>query len=155
VPRCAPQAQIILGDARLKLAEQPDGWFDVLLIDAFSSDAIPTHMITKEAMALYMSKMKDDGVLIVHISNRYLDLTQIVADAAHSLGFPAMLGDRDGDPGNEADTGVRAVIVSKSLTRLLQYQPPVWTLIPEQKRPDPWTDDHTDVVRAIMEHGTP
>jgi hypothetical protein len=152
INRCAPDITIIRGDARLKMKEQPNDWFDILLVDAFSSDAIPTHMITKEALSLFMSKMAPDGVLIVHISNRYLDLGQIVADAANELGFAVMEGNRDGDPANpNADTGVRAVIIAKNQARLNRYVGnPMWTMIGPSAKSHPWTDDHTDILRAII-----
>lgn len=152
VGRCAPQTQIIMGDARLKLAEQPDDWFDILLIDAFSSDAIPTHMITKEAIATFMKKVRQDGILIVHISNRYLALDGIVADAAQELGYVVMEGDRDGEASNpNADTGVRAMVIAKEPARLARYQGPIWRAVAPSRDPKPWTDDHTDILRAIFE----
>ena len=152
INRCAPDIKIIRGDARLKMAEQPEDWFDILLVDAFSSDAIPTHMITKEALALFMRKMAPDGVLIVHISNRYLDLGKIVSDSANDLGFAVMEGNRDGDPANpNADTGVRAVIIARNQARLDRYiGQPMWTMVPPSQRSHPWTDDHTDILRAII-----
>lgn len=152
INRCAPDATIIRGDARLKMAEQPADWFDILLVDAFSSDAIPTHMITKEAIGLFMSKMATDGVLIVHISNRYLDLGQIVSDSANDLGFAVMEGNRDGDPANpNADTGVRAIVIAKNQARLARYAGnPMWTMIGPSAQSHPWTDDHTDILRAIV-----
>jgi spermidine synthase len=152
INRCAPDIKIIRGDARLKMAEQPNDWFDILLVDAFSSDAIPTHMITKEAIGLFMKKMAPDGVLIVHISNRYLDLGTIVSDAANDLGFAVMEGNRDGDPSNpNADTGVRAVIVARNQARLDRYKgQPMWTMIGPSTQSHPWTDDHTDILRAII-----
>ena len=152
INRCAPDIKIIRGDARLKMAEQPENWFDILLVDAFSSDAIPTHMITKEALALFMRKMAPDGVLIVHISNRYLDLGKIVSDSANDLGFAVMEGNRDGDPANpNADTGVRAVIIARNQARLDRYiGQPMWTMVPPSQRSHPWTDDHTDILRAII-----
>lgn len=151
VNRCAPDAKIILGDARLEMQKQPDNWFDILLVDAFSSDAIPTHMITQEAIGSFMKKMAPDGVMIVHISNRYLDLGPIVADAAHKLGYVAMDGSRDGDIDNpNADTGVRAIVIARTPERLARYQQPVWTLMMPSKNPKPWTDDHTDILRALM-----
>lgn len=152
INRCAPQARIILGDARLKVGEQADKWYDILLIDAFSSDAIPTHLITREAIGGYMEKVADDGILIVHISNRYLDLTSIVAEAAQSLGFVAMIGDRNSEPDNEADTAVRVIVIARSVERLLRYQPPVWTFVVPVDEPRPWTDDRTDIIRAIVDH---
>lgn len=152
VNRCAPQTEIILGDARLKLAEQPDGWFDILLIDAFSSDAIPTHMITKEALATFMRRVRQDGIMIVHISNRYLALDGVVADAAQELGLSVIEGDRDGDPANpNADTGVRAMVIAHNPERLARYQGAIWRQIPKSPSPKPWTDDHTDILRAIFD----
>ena len=81
--KCAPASKIILGDARLTLAEQPTSVFDYLLIDAFSSDTIPIHLLTREAIALYMSRLKDDGLLVIHISNRHLELQSVVSALAH------------------------------------------------------------------------
>jgi spermidine synthase len=153
VNRCAPDAEIIMGDARLSMARQPDGWFDILLVDAFSSDAIPTHMITQEAIEIFMQKMAPDGVMIVHISNRYLALNNIVADAAHALGYSVMEGTRDGNPNNpNADTGVRAMVIAKSPERLARYQAPVWTQLKPRANPSPWTDDHTDILQAITDN---
>jgi spermidine synthase len=152
INRCAPDITIVRGDARLKMATQPNDWFDILLVDAFSSDAIPTHMITKEAIAMFMSKMAPDGVLIVHISNRYLDLGTIVSDAANDLGFAVMEGNRDGEATNpNADTGVRAVIIAKTQARLDRYRGnPMWTMIGPSAQSHPWTDDHTDILRALV-----
>jgi spermidine synthase len=152
INRCAPQITVVRGDARLKMAGQPNDWFDILLVDAFSSDAIPTHMITKEALSLFMSKMAPDGVLIVHISNRFLDLGQIVSDAANDLGFAVMEGNRDGEATNpNADTGVRAVIIAKTQARLDRYRGnPMWTMVGPSAQSHPWTDDHTDILRALV-----
>ena len=152
INRCAPDITIVRGDARLKMAEQPNDWFDILLVDAFSSDAIPTHMITKEAVSSFMSKMAPDGVLIVHISNRYLDLGTIVSDAANDLGFAVMEGNRDGEATNpNADTGVRAVVIARSQARLDRYRGnPLWTMIGPSAQSHPWTDDHTDILRALV-----
>ncbi|HSI73758.1 MAG TPA: fused MFS/spermidine synthase [Fimbriimonas sp.] len=74
----APQA-VVIGDARLSLAGEPDGKFDILLMDAFSSDSVPAHLLTMEAFELYRSKLKPGGLLAVHITNRYLDLQPLVA----------------------------------------------------------------------------
>ncbi len=150
INRCAPYTKIVMGDARIQMQQQPNDWFDILLVDAFSSDAIPTHMITKEAIASFMTKIAPDGIMIVHISNRYLELSDIVGDAAHSLGYAAMLGDRDGSPENgNADTGVRVVVIARTPDRFADYRLPMWSLIMPSKNPKPWTDDHTDVLRAI------
>ena len=83
--RCRPGADIILGDARLSLAREPAGRFDYLVIDAFSSDAIPVHLLTREAIALFLHKLAPEGILALHISNRHLDLPAIAAATALSV----------------------------------------------------------------------
>ncbi|MEO8874125.1 MAG: fused MFS/spermidine synthase, partial [Polyangiaceae bacterium] len=78
---------IVLGDARLKLHDAPDHGYDLLVVDAFSSDSIPAHLLTREAIALYFSKLTPHGLLIVHISNRYLDLEPVFANLARDAGL--------------------------------------------------------------------
>ncbi|HEY7764544.1 MAG TPA: fused MFS/spermidine synthase [Aestuariivirgaceae bacterium] len=84
---CAPDVRIELGDARLTLRDASPNAFDVLIIDAFSSDAIPIHLLTREAVSLYFDKLESDGVLLMHISNRYLELAPILARIADDLGL--------------------------------------------------------------------
>ncbi len=87
--QCKPDARIVVGDARLKLAEEPAGRFDVLAVDAFSSDAIPLHLLTREAFETYMTRLSRDGLLVVHVSNRFLDLEPVVAAIAEGQGLAA------------------------------------------------------------------
>ena len=84
---CRPDVKIVIGDARLTLSDQPDGQFDMILIDAFSSDAIPTHLLTKEAMAIYKRKIKPDGLILMHISNKHMALASAVAGIAKANGL--------------------------------------------------------------------
>ena len=79
VPRCAPEARIVVGDARLEIAREPPNSADVLVVDAFSSDAVPMHLLTKEAFDVYGRYLKRDGLLLVHVSNRHLNLERVVA----------------------------------------------------------------------------
>src|SRR5215212_3077035 len=79
---CPGQKEVVLGDARLSLAEAPDDEYGIIVADAFSSDAIPVHLMTREAIDLYFDKLKENGVLLVHISNRHLDLEPVVGDLA-------------------------------------------------------------------------
>lgn len=83
--RKAGDVEVLLGDARLTLERQSPQAFDLLAIDAFSSDAIPTHLLTREAFELYFKHLKPDGVLAVHISNRYVDLVPVCATSAQSV----------------------------------------------------------------------
>ncbi len=79
------RVNIVVGDARLSLEREPPQQFDVLAVDAFSSDAIPVHLLTREAFALYLRQVKPSGVVAVHVSNKYLDLVPVVRAAAASL----------------------------------------------------------------------
>src|SRR5205085_11221381 len=76
--------EVVLGDARLKLHGAPDRAYDMLVLDAFSSDAIPVHLITQQAVDLYLSKLAPGGLIVFHISNRNLDLSNVVANLAKS-----------------------------------------------------------------------
>jgi spermidine synthase len=87
MPECGPDVPVVIGDARLTLADEPDGAFDFLLIDAFSSDSIPAHLMTREAVLLYRSKLAPDGMLVFHISNRYLELEGVLAAIAADVGL--------------------------------------------------------------------
>jgi spermidine synthase len=89
--KCAPDVPITLGDAPLTLAAVPEGKFDILALDAFSSDSIPLHLLTKEAFATYRKALKPNGLLLVHISNRYIDLNPVVAAEAKANGWSAAL----------------------------------------------------------------
>ncbi len=77
--------EIVLGDARLSLEREPDQHFDVLILDAFSSDSIPTHLLTREAFAIYCRHLKPGGIIAVHVTNRHLNLEPVVAKLANSL----------------------------------------------------------------------
>ena len=151
--RCAKgPVDYVLGDARLSLAQQPSGSFDILLIDAFSSDAVPTHLLTEEAVRGYLTHMKPDGVLILHLSNRNLDLNgpaQAVAKAAGGLALiqhyrPAPGMDLGGWPSPED-----AVIVARTPAALARFAAdPRWKATDAQGV-RPWTDDYTNLFGAL------
>ena len=158
--RCAPKVPITLGDARLTLAQVPPGQFDILALDAFSSDSIPLHLLTKEAFATYRRALQSDGLLLVHISNRYIDLNPVVAAEAHNNGWAAAL--RHDSP-TEAliAQGSRASIwiaLSPSRAKLAQLTGPVaakkaryydasgWIQLNSPEGTTPWTDDYASVL---------
>ncbi len=103
---CKVTPRVVLGDARRQLAREPDGHFDLIVLDAFSSDAIPVHLLTREAFALYVRKLTPQGVLAFHLSNRYLDLPPLVArlGADHDPPF-AIKGDSDFPSDAEREDG--------------------------------------------------
>jgi spermidine synthase len=83
---CPAHIDIVLGDARLSMTSEPSQQFDILVVDAFSGDAIPVHLLTRQAFQIYWRHLKQDGVLAVHVSNRYLQLAPIVALGVQGMG---------------------------------------------------------------------
>ena len=110
----AKSLDVVIGDARRRLADEPDGTFDLLVLDAFSSDAIPVHLLTAEAFGLYERKLAPGGVILMHLSNRYLDLPPVVAKIAETADPPLVirrnddlgLSDRDTEDGKSPPTWV-------------------------------------------------
>ncbi len=94
---CAPGADIIVGDARLMLKKEKEHAFDMLVLDAFSSDSIPLHLLTREALSLYLEKLDESGLLFVHISNRFFNLEPVLAAAAQQLGLESRIFNFDPD----------------------------------------------------------
>lgn len=150
---CTPDAPIILGDGRLSLASEPEHKFDLLLIDAFSSNSVPAHLMTVEAVDLYLSRLSDDGVLIMHISNRYMDLSKIVARIANRLDVPALYQvhiPSEADGHGYAVSASQVVLLARSTSALADFENnPDWHLL-ESDGKRPWTDDYSNVIGAII-----
>lgn len=144
------QIDIVLGDARLRLREQPSGRFDFLAVDAFTSDAIPMHLLTREAFQLYMDKLKPDGILMVHISNRYLELGPVVGNVAAELGLTARRCNRtwEREPGEYASEWVAVVRHLDRLGELLDDER--WEEIPAEPRVGVWTDDFSNIFSVLV-----
>jgi len=145
------KVDVVIGDGRLKLAKEPDGTFDVLIVAAFSGDAIPVHLLTREAFALYFQKLSEHGLLLLNITNSYLDLMPvvggIVADAGLSARYSKGVHPTVTIGATEADWVVVAR-KSESLDRFGYVAPP-WPVLEADPEVRVWTDDFTDVVQAL------
>jgi hypothetical protein len=144
--------RIELGDARLRLAEAPEAYFDLIVLDAFSSDAIPVHLITREALEMYMARTRSRGVVAFHLSNRYLDLLPVVSAAARDLGLTVVT--RTDVPVDDQQTvgisasvwmlvarGEEGIEGLKALDTWYRYEAaPKWKA---------WTDDYSNVLGAF------
>ncbi len=142
----------VIGDARLTLNRQPDAQYDILLIDAFSSDAVPAHLLTVEAIRMYLAKLKPNGILILHLSNRNLNLRgPAISGAIAAGGFPLLqlhTADDRLPPMWESDE--HAVIVARSAAALEAFKrDPQWQTA-DAKGARPWTDDYTNLFGALM-----
>src|SRR5690606_34718964 len=148
LPTCAPDAPVHIGDARITLAES-DIKHELLLIDAFSSDAIPTHLLTKEAIQLYLDRLTPNGVIVLHISNRHLDLLPETGKLARELGLVAWTNNEPA----KADYPSRMfatseVVVMARNVEALGALPSLedWTEMKGEDYPGAaWTDDYTDI----------
>lgn len=150
MPACAGDAPTVLGDARLTLADMPPGGFDLLLIDAYSSDAVPIHLLTVEAIALYMSRLAPDGALLLHLSNRHLDLAPIAARGAAAVGAVAALCRRKAPdrlaPGETASMAAALARDGRALEARIGSG--CWTPLPTDGG-RPWTDDAASLLDAL------
>ena len=141
-----------LGDARLSLEREAPENFDVLAVDAFSSDAIPVHLITREALAAYERHMKPDGIVAFHVSNRFLDLIPVVARLAKELDLHAVL--ISDDPEDEEKT-IRSrsdwVLVSRDAKALEVPAIVDAGAVLAEDRPEwrTWTDDYSNLVQIL------
>lgn len=141
----------VLGDARLTLQKQPDALFDILLIDAFSSDAIPAHLLTVEAVKGYLAKLKPDGVLVLHLSNRHLELKKPAAAVVLAAGGYPLLQEyrQSGDNVRYWESSEDVIIVGKTRAALAPYEAEGFWEEADPKGVQPWTDDYTNLVGAL------
>jgi protein-L-isoaspartate O-methyltransferase len=153
VSECRPDVPIILGDARLTLAEATDASYDAIIVDAFSSDAIPIHLLTREAMAIYLQKLAPGGIVAIHVSNRHLELASVVAGIAAANG--AITRVNDGGDASENDNEYLFIgTVTAVARRDEDFGPIAQSKFWELKEPDPeqwvWTDDYSNIVGALI-----
>jgi SAM-dependent methyltransferase len=148
VPMCAAKLEIAMGDARLTLEKEAPENFDVLAVDAFSSDAIPVHLLTNEAMQLYFRHLKADGILAVHVSNRYLDLQPVVAGEARALGKLARVVDTDDDETQDV-FGATWVLVTSPATGFDDIEMKNSAEIESKKIVRLWTDDYSNLFQIL------
>jgi hypothetical protein len=149
---CGPTQPIVLGDARLTLAASPER-YDLIVLDAFSSDAIPIHLLTREALAGYLAHLTPGGALVLHISNRHMELARVVAAVSAAEGLVTFLKE-DRQPGSEPnDFKMNALVAALARNRSdlggLPSQPGWHELQPDQQV-SAWTDDYSNVFAAIL-----
>ncbi len=147
--RCSKNSTFKVGDARLSLTNEKDQKFDLLIMDAFSSDSVPTHLLTREAIELYFTKLKPNGILAFHITNRHLDIKKIISDHANYFKLSALI--QEFKPKNEIPLVIATdwVVMAKqteTLMPLLQSQLGSWQKLPLFFDMKPWTDDFTNII---------
>ncbi|MHC4337816.1 MAG: spermidine synthase [Planctomycetota bacterium] len=147
---CRAKVDVILGDARLSMEAEPAQEFDLLVLDAFTSAAVPVHLLTKEAFEIYLSHIKRDGVIAVHVSNQHVDLHSVVWKAAEHFGLKSAWVDDAGDE----DRGILSsdwilltyneqFLEIEAISRVAEEAEPDLSYI------DLWTDDHVNLFQVL------
>ena len=101
IKNCEPDLKPVIGDARLTFAREPDGIYDLIIVDAYSSDAIPIHLATEEAMKIYKDKLAPQGAVLMHVSNRHLELASVVVGIAEANDLKSWVYNEDFNRDNE------------------------------------------------------
>lgn len=150
---CQREPDIVIGDARLSIAREADGSFDLIIVDAFSSDAVPVHLLTAEAMALYAAKLSSIGVAVLHISNRYLDLETAVSATVPTvpgLGGTLVVDNEHASEDGFSESLSSVAVISPSPAALKPYRDLAEAVLLDGHHTRPWTDDHADVLGALL-----
>jgi SAM-dependent methyltransferase len=155
--RCRRDLPVVIGDARLKLAAVPPGRFDILAIDAFSSDAIPLHLLTVEAFRIYARTLTPDGVLLINVTNRFLDLEPVVAAIARAEGWtaqvrhfrPSAVHPGAGDIRSTWIMLTRTPARSAAILAVLPGGADGWSALVAKPGATAWTDDFSSILPAV------
>ncbi len=151
---CTPDAEIVLGDGRLSLAAEPADSFNLILIDAFSSASVPAHLLTREAVDLYLSRTSDEGVVVMHVSNKHMNLAALVARIAGALEIPARYkyysADRDQSNEYHAQSS-QVVVLAKTEAAFEAFAMDDGWQVLESDGKRPWSDDYSNVIGAILD----
>ena len=152
------KVEVVMGDGRLSMENEPPQNLDFLIMDAFTSDAVPVHLLTKEAFAIYQRHLKPDGVIIVNISNRYLNLRPVIENAAKAIAFKVHhIECEDGVGGDDDDEGAwwlygnTWMILSKN--EAFMARPALTSAASPPAKPNTiplWTDDYSSMFRVLQ-----
>ncbi len=148
---CQEKPDIVLGDARLTIGREEPESFDLIIVDAFTSDAVPVHLMTAEALRLYAAKLKPDGIVLLHISNRYLDLDSVLAATLPLVPeFSGLILSDDEADGSYASTTSTVAIFSKSAAVIDGFRGRPEAVEFEVSSLRAWTDDYSDVLGPFL-----
>ncbi len=149
IQNCEPDLKPVIGDARLTFAKEPDGIYDLIIVDAYSSDAIPIHLATEEAMEIYKHKLAPQGAVVMHVSNRHLELSSVVVGIADANDLESWV--YSGIPAATANTSSRlggGVRARRGRLGALASSD-VWELTEPEDNQRVWTDDYSNVLGAV------
>jgi hypothetical protein len=150
IKNCEPNLKPVMGDARLTFAREPDGVYDMIIVDAYSSDAIPIHLATQEAMKIYKDKLAPQGVVVMHVSNRHLELESVVVGIADANGMKSWVYDEDSNRDGEYIFATDVVVSARAEADVGKLaSSDVWEETDANKKQRVWTDDYSNVLGAV------
>ena len=150
IQSCEPGMKPVIGDARLTFAKEKDSTYDLIIVDAYSSDAIPIHLATREAMGIYKSKLAPQGAVLMHVSNRHLELASVVVGIAEGNGLKSWVYNEDSDSDDEYVFTTEVVISAREkadVGKLASNEK--WALTGATQNQRVWTDDYSNVLGAV------
>jgi hypothetical protein len=148
---CAPDVKPVIGDARLTFAREPDGVYDVIIVDAYSSDAIPIHLATNEAMKIYKDKLAPQGVVVMHVSNRHLELESVVVGIAGANDLKSWVYDEDSGRDDEYIFSTDVVVSAREEADVGSLaSSDKWEETPPTEGQRVWTDDYSNILGAVV-----
>jgi SAM-dependent methyltransferase len=145
--------EIVLGDGRRTIGHVPDGTSDLVIVDAFSSDSVPVHLLTREALELYVRKLRPGGLIAFHVSNRHLELAPVVARAARALGLAAVDRFDRAEGARGTRTPSQWLVIARSPERLEPLLERSGWRIPKVSAGRVWTDDYSNVLSVVKWDG--
>jgi len=152
--KCGADCNVVIGDGRLELQRFPPHSFDMLMMDAFSSDSIPAHLISREAVQMYLSKLAPDGILLIHVSNRYLNVQKLAEQLVIDAGLVAFQrSESAGELSKEGKSSTNHVIAARQIEHLGQIpEMPGWNRVTEAPGIAVWTDDYSSLLELMRWH---
>ena len=150
IQKCEPDLKPVIGDARLTFAREPDGMYDLIIVDAYSSDAIPIHLATEEAMEIYKDKLARQGAVVMHVSNRHLELSSVVVGIADANDLKSWVFSEDSNRDNEYIFSTSVVVSAREeadVGKLASSEQ--WALTEADENQRVWTDDYSNVLGAV------
>jgi len=150
IRNCEPGLKPVIGDARLTFAREPDGLYDMIIVDAYSSDAIPIHLATREAMKIYKAKLAPQGVVVMHVSNRHLELESVVVGIADANDLKSWVYDEDSGRDNEYIFATDVVVSARDEADVGKLaQSDKWEQTDPTWGQRVWTDDYSNILGAV------
>jgi hypothetical protein len=150
IQNCEPDLKPVIGDARLTFAKEPDGIYDLIIVDAYSSDAIPIHLATEEAMAIYKEKLAPQGAVVMHVSNRHLELASVVVGIADANDLKSWVFSEDSGRDNEYIFATSVVVCAREEADVGELaSSDQWAETEADEKQRVWTDDYSNVLGAV------